>query len=501
MKNNQIPLFKALALGTMTLFIDFFCGWGGVTEGIRRADANAKVIACVNHDEVAISLHAVNHPDCDHLQEDITNIEAVIFKLDKIVEIWKKKYPKARICLWFSPDCTSHTGAKGGRSRDADSRSLADFIPDYVQAIKPDYISLENVKEFLKWGPVRLKEGAGSCENYCELAIDNKTRSYIVLPDKPYDTLYYRTWRDKMMLMGYKYEYKLLNVADFGLRTSRLRYWAVFAKCGLPITWPKPTHDKYGRNGLKIWMPARPCLDLEIKGHSIFSKPRAFKTWVRFFKGLKENVGNSHFMTGYYGNGNHHSIEDPVNTLTTKDRYALHYIKYQYGNSYTSSVDQPIGALTCNPKHEIMSLEWIMDFQYARTSHSIDKPMYTIIARQDKSPIYIMQAELGYPENFIQENDLQIVKEIKEFMIVNGIKDVYIRMLSVVEQLRLQSFGDQYKIEGATATQAKKFIGNSVPPAMAKILIEALFSGINIPAHSETLFSYSKRRKIKGVAA
>ncbi|MGH2666038.1 DNA cytosine methyltransferase [Flavobacterium sp.] len=500
MKNKQIPLFKALLLGTMMLYIDFFCGWGGATEGIRRAEANAKVIACVNHDEMAIQLHAVNHPDCDHLQEDITDVDTVVLKLKKIVEIWKKKYPKAFICFWLSPDCTSHTGAKGGQSRNPDSRCLADFIPTYTEAINPSYLQLENVKEFLKWGPTRLREGISSCENYSVLAKGRKD-PYIIVPDKKYDTLYYRIWRDKMMLLGYKYDYKLFNVADFGLRTSRLRYWGLFAKCGLPMKWPEKTHDKLGRNGLKKWEPARPFLDLHIKGDSIFCKPRAYNTWVRFFKGLKDNVGKLHFMTGYYGNGRHHSIENPINTLTTKDRYALHYIQYQYGNSHTTSINEPVGTMTCNPKHEIMTLEWIMDFQYSRTSHSVDDPMYTMIARQDKLPIYVLQAELGYPENFISDDDIPIVRQIKEFMILHLIKDVTIRMLSVPEQLRLQSFGDQYFVMGATDTQAKKFIGNSVPPDMAKILVESLFSALNAPEYSDVIYINKKsKRKYKNAA-
>lgn len=501
MKNKQIALFKALLLGTMMLYVDFFCGWGGATEGIRRAEVNSKVIMCINHDDVAINLHAFNHPDCDHLQEDITNVDEVIEKMKKVVEMWRKKYPKAKICFWLSPDCTSHSGAKGGQSRNADSRSLANYIPAYTKAIKPDYLQVENVKEFLKWGPTRLKEGSGSCENYSVLAVDKKGK-FIVVPDKKFDTLYYRTWRDEMMLLGYKYDYRLLNVADFGLRTSRLRYWGLFAKCGLPMKWPEKTHDKNGRFGLKKWESARPCLDLHIKGDSIFSKPRAFNTWVRFFDGLKKNVGKStHFMTGYYGNGRDHSIEDPVNTLTCKDRYALHYIDYHYGNSYTTSIDEPVGAITCNPKHHLMTLEWIMDFQYNRTSHSIDDPMYTMIARQDKLPIYLLQAEFGYPVNFISEDDIPIVREIKEYMIIHGIKDVTIRMLSVAEQLRLQSFGDQYFVYGATDTQAKKFIGNSVPPDMAKILVETLFNAINTPEYSDEIYIRKKSKQKVSIAA
>ncbi len=504
MKNKQIPLFKALGLGLLVLWVDFFCGFGGTTEGIERAEVNSKVIGCVNHDEVAIDLHQKNHPDCLHIREDIRDIEAVIGQLSKVVTEWRRRYPNAKLALWFSPDCTSHSDAKGGHSRDPDSRSLANTIPDYQRALNPDYIFLENVKEFLKWGDVRLKEGKGSDEKQCELAVDKKGE-YIFVPDKKYETIMYRAWRDKLMYAGYKHQHRLLNVADFGLRTSRLRYWGVYAKCGLPIRFPKATHDKLGRFGLRRWLPARPFLDLEDKGESIFAKPRAKKSLLRILKGLKINVyKNSHFMTGYYGNGKAHSIDDPVNTLTPKDRYALHYIQYDYSNVCSTAIDQPVGAFTNNPKHRVMTVEWLMDFQFGRVSHSVDEPVFTLIARQDKKPPYVLQAELGYPENFIKETDCEVAREIKEFMIAHGIKDVFIRMLSINEQLRLQSFGDEYIIDGATATQAKKFIGNSVPPDMAKILAETLFHTLNDPKYTPVLYLYPNskiKRRLERIAA
>jgi hypothetical protein len=46
-------------------------GCGGTSTGIHMADANATVVACVNHDRVAIATHAANHPDTIHFTEDI----------------------------------------------------------------------------------------------------------------------------------------------------------------------------------------------------------------------------------------------------------------------------------------------------------------------------------------------------------------------------------------------------------------------------------------------
>lgn len=53
-------------------FIDLFCGAGGVTTGVEGARWGgvkcAEVIACINHDAVAIASHEVNHPGVLRIQ-------------------------------------------------------------------------------------------------------------------------------------------------------------------------------------------------------------------------------------------------------------------------------------------------------------------------------------------------------------------------------------------------------------------------------------------------
>ena len=115
----------------------------------------AKVIACVNHDANAIASHAANHPDALHFVEDIRTLN-----LDRLlahVEVSRKQYPAARVVLWASLECTNFSIAKGGQSRDADSRTLAEHLFRYIDALRPDYIQIENVKEFMTWGPLAVK--------------------------------------------------------------------------------------------------------------------------------------------------------------------------------------------------------------------------------------------------------------------------------------------------------------------------------------------------------
>ena len=64
--------------------IDLFCGAGGFTSGVEDAEVNGKkvaeVVACINHDPLAIKSHAANHPSCEHYIEDIRFVMTISFK-------------------------------------------------------------------------------------------------------------------------------------------------------------------------------------------------------------------------------------------------------------------------------------------------------------------------------------------------------------------------------------------------------------------------------------
>ena len=132
---------------TKLLYIDLFCGAGGTSEGIRSARLDgaecAKVIACVNHDANAIASHAANHPEAMHFTEDIRTLELspMIVHLRKC----RAENPDALTVLWASLECTNFSRAKGGMPRDADSRTLAEHLFRYIEAIEPYYIQIENV--------------------------------------------------------------------------------------------------------------------------------------------------------------------------------------------------------------------------------------------------------------------------------------------------------------------------------------------------------------------
>jgi DNA (cytosine-5)-methyltransferase 1 len=253
---------------------------------------------------------------------------------------------------------------------------------------------------------------------------------------------------------GFSYEYSLLNAADFGANTRRVRYFGVFKKDGQEIFFPKQTHIKRGLpnpENLPTWRPVRNVLELEEEGVSIFglngkNQPWATKTMIRVYKGMKKfYLSDDKFLTSYYGNGTHHSLDDPCNTLTCKERY----------NKVT------------------LKKKWLVDTQFDNRGKSIDEPCQTLIARMDKKPVYLIsgsnETEIDYS---VEKPGVRPIERLmRYFMRKHNISDVKIRMLFLMELMKIQGFPESYILTGRKEDKLK-FIGNSVVPLMAQLLVE-----------------------------
>ena len=84
------------------LVIDYFAGGGGASLAIQ--DVVGHVDYAVNHDIKAIAMHKANHPDTIHLCENVFRVD-----IEKVVAGRKVGL------MHFSPDCTHHSRAKGGK--------------------------------------------------------------------------------------------------------------------------------------------------------------------------------------------------------------------------------------------------------------------------------------------------------------------------------------------------------------------------------------------------
>ena len=527
------------------LYIDLFCGAGGTSTGVESAryydDKCAKVIACVNHDANAIASHAANHPDAMHFTEDIRTLN--LKPLIKHLAGKRKEYPGAPVVLWASLECTNFSKAKGGQPRDADSRTLAEHLFRYIEAIRPDYIQIENVEEFMCWGDM---------DEHGKPISKEKGRCYI-------------RWCNNVCSYGYDFDWRILNAANYGAYTSRKRFFGIFARHGMPIVFPEQTHAKnvstiqrglFKSDFLRPWKAVKDVLDFSDRGETIFrEKTLSEKTLERIYAGLIKFVAGGKdaflvkwnsmsrtggykvpdidepcpvvttqnrlgiaqvsflskaysgdptsknisvegpagtitckdhhvFLTAYYGNGYNHSVNEPAPTLTTKDRLA--FIDMQYGNGTPSSIEQPSPAVTTNPKQNLVSCHhFLMNPQFSSAGGDIEKPCFTLIARMDKRPPYLVEANTeGELLPFIRQTDQGLVyeiydsdspmtKQIKEFMAIYCIVNITMRMLRVKELKRIMGFPEDYVLVG-TQTEQKKFIGNAVEVNMARVLCEAL---------------------------
>ncbi|GAB3164575.1 DNA cytosine methyltransferase [Telluribacter humicola] len=260
---------------------------------------------------MAIASHSANHPNAMHFVEDIRVLN--LSSLVHLVQAIRKQYPHIRIVLWASLECTNFSKAKGGQPRDADSRTLAEHLYRYVEDLQPDYIQIENVVEFMSWGPLD--------ENGKPVSRKNGR-----------DWLH---WREHICEYGYRDDWRELNAADFGGYTSRNRLFGIFAKSDLPIAWPKPTHAKNPQKdslfgSLQKWKPVRDCLDFSDEGESIFGrkKPLVEKTLERIYAGLVKFVanGDDSFITKFFSGrpeGKNTSLNVPAGTITTAANQGL----------------------------------------------------------------------------------------------------------------------------------------------------------------------------------
>lgn len=533
MKNKYITIG---ALAISLLYIDLFCGAGGTSTGVEAAmvgnEKCAKVVACVNHDPNAIASHAKNHPESKHFTEDmrILDLAPAIMHVNEM----RKLYPFAKVVLWASLECTNHSKAKGGMSRDADSRTLADHLFRYIEAFKPDSLQIENVEEFLIWGPLIEKVVHRDGTSYCPLT---PLMQPIWVPDPERKGEYYNEWVKKVKKYGYMYDFKLLNCADFGAFTSRKRLFIQFNTQEFPIVWPEPTHAKNPEKNLfenlEKWKPVKDVLHLDDEGKSIFGrkKPLVEPSLERIYQGLIKFVADGEdkwllkynstskkgkhippgindpcptiatqgrlglmsasFLSAYYGKGYVTSLGSPSPTLTTKDRFSLIntcFIYNQYGNSSVSDINNPSGTITTTPKQNLVTakskIHYIMDSQYSRVGNSVDQPCFTLIARMDKTPPYLIEITSdGDIPSFIKivgdtviyeiyEDDSPMTKKIKEFMAHYGLIDIKMRMLKIQELKEITGFPKDYVLIGTQADQ-KKFIGNAVPPLIARKICEA----------------------------
>lgn len=245
------------------IIVDNFAGGGGASTGIELA-LGRRVDIAINHDPEAVAMHTANHPETRHFCESVWEVDPSEVTQGRPVGL-----------VWLSPDCKHFSKAKGGKPVEKKIRGLAWVAVRWAAVAKPRVIMLENVEEFITWGP--LGKDGRPCPK-------NKGREFAA-------------FTNALRRHGYAVEWRELRACDYGAPTIRKRLFLIARRDGQPIVWPAPTHgdpksEAVKHKRLKPWRTAAECIDWSIPCPSIFerARPLAEATCRRIAKGIMRYV-------------------------------------------------------------------------------------------------------------------------------------------------------------------------------------------------------------------
>lgn len=240
--------------------IDLFAGAGGFSTGAKRA--GCEVVWAANHWAPAVECHKANHPKTVHVCQDLHQAD------------WTQV--PAHELLLASPSCKGHTRGRGKEKPHHDAeRATAWAVVACAEVHRQPFIVVENVPEFLSW----------------EL---------------------FPSWCDALQRLGYTLSPQVLDAADFGVPQHRVRVFIICTKSKAPVAVLPRRRD---------YVPASTILDPSA-GLGTPWRNLCKNTRARIRSGRREF--GDRFLVSYYGNTTGgRSLDRPIGTITTVDRWAL----------------------------------------------------------------------------------------------------------------------------------------------------------------------------------
>ena len=257
----------------MPTFVDLFCGGGFGARGAVRG--GGVPLLGLDAWELATNTYKANFPKADIITEYIEKVD--------IAALGKRYKPDV---LLTSPECTSHSIARGAKVGKESSRETAMGIVPWVQSMTPRWVIVENVNRMKKWD--RHNELVGTIEG-----------------------------------LGYTVSDLFLNAADFGSAQARKRMFLVCDREGTSVT-----REELLAQGTPPRMTANDIIDWEGSYPStpLYKPGRATATTDRAERGIAALGRNVPFIIVYYGSdyaGGWQKLEAPLRTVTTVDRFGL----------------------------------------------------------------------------------------------------------------------------------------------------------------------------------
>lgn len=251
--------------------LDLFCGAGGSSQG--AVQAGAVLVGAIDAWDLATATIKSNHPNAAVLTQWLGPRSRPDESLvNRGVQL-----------LLASPECTNHSVAKGSAPRSEESRRSANYIFNYIQDLDPKWVVLENVVQMRDW--------------------------------HGYDPLI-----ERLEKMGYGVTPQVLDSAEFGVPQTRRRLFLLCRRGSAPepVPLPKGVAKK----------AARSFIDLGTKWPSriLYLPGRAKATLARAERAIVETKAEEPFLIVYYGSdgsGGWQTLDRPIRTLTTLDRFGL----------------------------------------------------------------------------------------------------------------------------------------------------------------------------------
>lgn len=201
---------------TNFMAIDLFSGAGGLHLGFEKAGFNISL--CIDNDELVEKTHLYNFSHIPFLKEDVSNLN---------LDVIRKAVGNEIDIIMGGPPCQGFSTIGKRVSSDEKKRIAFDnrnelvfSYANIIASLKPKFIVMENVKGILTMDGGR----------------------------------YMQNLLGKIKKSGYSVDYKLINMADYGIPQIRERVIIIGNRLGLPVTFPEPTHSELGGNGKKKWV-------------------------------------------------------------------------------------------------------------------------------------------------------------------------------------------------------------------------------------------------------
>jgi len=213
-KNWILSLFYILALSlykskqTCDLYmtdykaIDFFCGGGGMTYGLRQAGIN--VIAGVDFDPQCKETYEVNNPNSIFIEANIQELPVEYFENRFAIN----KNDDNLILIGCSP-CQYYSIINTSREKSKKSKDLLMDFKRFVDYYNPGYVLVENVPGL-------------------------KTNAQSVLP------IFLNFLKDK----DYAIQEKVIDLSYYGVPQSRKRFSLIASRVNKDISLPMPNEKR-----------------------------------------------------------------------------------------------------------------------------------------------------------------------------------------------------------------------------------------------------------------